>query len=214
MLIETQAEAVSATSDTEPTVSVASTVPLANAHDLANSEAQAAHTTEASHDGGHESGGMPQLDVAQWPGQMLWLVIIFTVFYLMVWKFFAPRLRHIIAVRGSTIAEDLANARANRDEAEAQAREAEADIAQAQAQARRLAAESLSKAQKELADAQSAEDARLAVKLAEAEDAIKASRDKALSHVTDIATDTARAMVEKLVGKAPSEAALKAALPN
>ena len=38
----------------------------------------------------------------------------------MIGRVFAPRLRKAIDTRAATIAEDLANARANRDEAEAQ----------------------------------------------------------------------------------------------
>ncbi|MCA1936157.1 MAG: hypothetical protein LDL37_11945, partial [Asticcacaulis sp.] len=60
--------------------------------------------------------------------------------------------------------------------------------------------------------AQAKEDARLNGILAEAEASIRAKRDEALAHVTEIATDTASALVEKLTGKAPTKTALTAAL--
>jgi F-type H+-transporting ATPase subunit b len=181
---------------------------LANAHDLAQASPDTTHATEAA----HESSGMPQLDTTQWPGQMLWLVIVFSVFYLVLAKFFAPRLRKIISHRGATIAEDLANARANRDEAQAQAKLAEAEMAAAQANARKMAAEALAKSQAEVQASQAAEDERLGAKLAEAEAKIRSARDAAMHHVKDIATETAQAMIEKLTGKAANAAALKSAL--
>src|SRR5690606_7182054 len=97
------AEATSPAS-AEPPVTYASTVPLENAEALAHS-AEGAHgevhaTTE------HADAGLPQLDMDHWPGQILWLVIIFGVFYLLMATVFTPRLRKVISARGSTIAEN------------------------------------------------------------------------------------------------------------
>ncbi|MDI7774052.1 hypothetical protein QB905_01670 [Asticcacaulis sp. EMRT-3] len=159
-----------------------------------------------------DEGGMPQLDMAQWPGQIVWLLVIFGVFYLLIGRIFAPRLRKVISNRGSTIAEDLANARANRDEAEAQAKQAEADIAEAHAAARRMAAESLARSNAESAAVQAEEDVKLNKRLGEAEARIRAARDEAMSHVSDIASETAAELVAKLTGKAATAAALKSAM--
>ena len=41
--------------------------------------------------GEHASGGLPQFDLSQWPGQMVWMLLIVTVAYLMVstWRFYS-----------------------------------------------------------------------------------------------------------------------------
>jgi F-type H+-transporting ATPase subunit b len=201
---------VSSTDASAPPVTVASTVPLANASELAQSQAAAGETTASTeHPKGDE--GLPQLNVEHWPGQIVWLVIVFAVFYALIAGVFAPRLRKVIDKRGSTIAEDLANARAIRDEAEAQAREAEAETAAAHAAAKKLAQDAIARSNAEIAAAQAAEDAKLNTRLGEAEARIKAARDEAMSHVRDIASDTASALVAKLTGKAPTQAALKSA---
>ena len=103
---------------------VASTVPLANASALAQSSsdtAPAATVATTEHPAADE-GGLPQLKTEYWGGQIVWLLFIFVVFFVLMATVFAPRLRKVIDTRGSTIAEDLANARANRDEAEARIR--------------------------------------------------------------------------------------------
>lgn len=202
--------AVSSTDASAPPVTVASTVPLANASELAQSAAPAGETTATTEPAKGEQG-LPQLNTAHWPGQIVWLVIVFAVFYALIAGVFAPRLRKVIDKRGSTIAEDLANARAIRDEAEAQAREAEAETAAAHAAAKKLAQDAIARSNAEIAAAQSAEDAKLNTRLGEAEARIKAARDEAMSHVRDIASDTASALVAKLTGKAPTQAALKSA---
>lgn len=166
-------------------------------------------TTEHAEE--HGSGGLPQLQTEHWAGQIVWLLIIFAVFYVLMAAVFTPRLRKVIGQRGSTIAEDLANARANRDEAEAQARDVAAETAAAQAASRKMAAEALARSNAEVAAQTAAEDARLNARLAEAEARIRAARDTAMAHVSDIAGETAQVLVEKLTGKPATAAALKSA---
>ncbi len=212
-MILVQADASTAASGLDasaspPTV-VASTVPLANAAQLSQASSSAVTTTAVTEK--PEESGMPQLDTAYWPGQIAWMLIIFAVFFTVMATVFAPRLRKIIDRRGATIAEDLANARANRDEAEAQAKAAAAETAAAHAAARKLAAEALARSNAEIAALQAAEDEKLNKRLGEAEARIRALRDEAMGHVAEIASDTARAMVEKLTGTQPTAAALKSA---
>jgi len=218
-MIATSADAVAsdAASDTgfsasatAPTV-VASTVPLTNAAQLAQASSSAGATT-ATTEKPAEEGGMPQLNTAYWPGQIVWLLIIFAVFFVLIAKVIAPRLRKVIDQRGETIAEDLANARANRDEAEAQAKQAAAETAAAHVAARKLAAEAVARSNAEIAAVQAEEDTKLNARLGEAEARIRAASDEAMSHVRDIAADTAQVLLEKLTGKAATNAVLKSAL--
>jgi F-type H+-transporting ATPase subunit b len=219
-MIATSADAVASASDaasdtgfsasaTAPTV-VASTVPLTNAAQLA--QASSASGATATTEKPAEEGGMPQLNTAYWPGQIAWLLIIFAVFFVIVAKVFAPRLRKVIDQRGETIAEDLANARANRDEAEAQAKQAAAETAAAHVAAKKLAAEAVARSNAEIAAVQAEEDKKLNARLSEADARIRTARDEAMSHVRDIATDTAQALVEKLTGKSATATAMKSAL--
>ncbi len=187
----------------------APTVSLDDAGHLAEASTGAHGTTETTEHA--EEGGLPQLRTEHWPGQIVWLLIIFLVFYLLLGKLFAPRLRKVIDTRGATIAEDLANARANRDEAEAQAKEAAAETAAAHAAAKKLAAEAVARSNAEIARLQAVEDEKLNARLGEADARIRAARDEAMGHVRDIAGETASALVEKLTGKAATAAALKAA---
>src|SRR6185312_3750767 len=177
-MIATSADAAGSASDaasdtgfsasaTAPTV-VASTVPLTNAAQLAQASSAAGAVTATTEKPADE-GGMPQLRTEYWPGQILWLLIIFFVFFVVMAKVFAPRLRKVIDHRGETIAEDLANARANRDEAEAQARQ--------------LAAEAVARSNAEIAAVQAEEDKKLNARLGEADARIRAARDEAMSHV-------------------------------
>lgn len=156
-------------------------------------------------------GGMPQFQFSNWPGQVLWLLVIFVVLLIAMSRML-KRLRGAIDARAETISNALAEARALRDEAEAQAKAAEADLNEARAKAQRTAADAKAKAKAEAAARQAEDEARLAVQLGEAEVRIRKSRDKAMKSVAGIAADTAQALVEKLVGEAPDAAAAEAAV--
>jgi F-type H+-transporting ATPase subunit b len=197
-------------SDTAPS-EVVTAVTTTLDHLPATASAAGEHTTTA-HTEEHGKGGLPQFEMQHWPGQMLWLIVIFAIFYTLMAKVFVPRLRSVVDRRGSQIAEDLANARAIRDEAEAQANETKAEIAAAHTAARKLATEAKARVSAETAAAQAAEDVKLNARLSEDEARIRALRDEAMTHVTDIATDTAQSLIEKLTGKAATKTSLTAAL--
>ncbi|MFN3230242.1 MAG: hypothetical protein ACK41P_10360 [Asticcacaulis sp.] len=167
-------------------------------------------STEAA--GHHAQGGLPQLQFEYWAGQIVWLLIIFTIVYLLIARMFAPRMRKAIDDRGQTIAEDLASARAMRDEAEAQRAEANLEKAKAKTEAKKLAAEAKAKAAAETAKRQAAEEASLNAKLAEADARIRSARDQAMTHVRAIAEETANSVIEKLTGDTTKGADIKAAL--
>ena len=205
----------SSASITPSVTTVASLVPLSNAKALAQtttqSGASASTLASTAKPAAADEGGLPQLKTEHWAGQIIWLVVIFLVFYILLAKVFVPRLRKVIDVRGATIAEDLANARANRDEAEAQAKAAAAETAAAHAAAKKLASDQVARVNADIAAQQAVEDEKLNKKLAVADARIRAARDTAMSHVREIASDTAQALVEKLTGAAPTAASLKSA---
>ncbi len=171
--------------------------------------ADATHaSTTAEHDSG---GGIPQFEFQHWGGQIAYLLLLFAILYVLIARVFAPRLRKVIDDRASTIAGALEAARQVQAESEVQARAAAAEVADARAQSQRLAAEARAKASAEAAKRSAAADEETAVKVAEAEARIAAMRDSAMGSVGAVADEITRAIVEKLTGKAPTAAELKAA---
>jgi F-type H+-transporting ATPase subunit b len=159
------------------------------------------------------SGGLPQFDLSWWPGQMVWMLIIFGVMFILFAKVFVPKVGGTIEGREGRIANDIAEARRLKAEAETQAAATAAETAEARARAQRLAAEAKAKAQAEASARQAAEEAKLNEKLAAAEASLSVARDQAMGNVQAIAGQTAQAIVEKLTGEAVDAAEVTAALP-
>src|SRR6266852_1836903 len=87
----------------------------------------------------HGAGGLPQFDLAQWPGQMVWMLLIFAVLYVLFAKVFVPRVGGTIEAREDKIAGDIGEARHLRDQAQAQADAAAGEMSQARSRAHQVA---------------------------------------------------------------------------
>ena len=54
--------------------------------------------------------GMPQLDPTYWASQACWLVLVFTILYLSISKFYLPKIKSNLDNRENKIKEDIENA--------------------------------------------------------------------------------------------------------
>ncbi len=167
------------------------------------------HATSVPVDSG--AGGLPQFDIAQWPGQAVWMLIIFAAMLFLFTKVFVPRVGGTISAREDRIAGDIGDARRMKAQADAEAAAAAAETAQAHARAQKLALDAKARVQAEAAAETELEQAKLAEHLARAEVQILTARDQAMSNVRQIALDAAGSIVEKLTGTAPTAAQLSAA---
>jgi F-type H+-transporting ATPase subunit b len=152
--------------------------------------------------GAAQADTMPQLDFGNklLTAQVIWGAIIFAVFYGLVSRWGLPKVASILEMRSQTIARDLnqaRDARADADRAVAELMEARKK-AYAQSQAAIADATQTAKAQ---AAAKAAEqEAKLDAQLAESEAQIGAARSAAMGALREVATDTAVAVVARLIG--------------
>jgi F-type H+-transporting ATPase subunit b len=171
--------------------------------------ADAASAAAAAEQG---SGGLPQFDLGQWPGQMVWMLVIFAVLVVLFARVFVPKVGGAIAEREDKIGGDIGAARRLRDEAEAQAKAAAQELVQARARAQKVALDAKAAATAESSARQAQEEARLAQVLADAEARIAAARAEAMGHVRSIASETAQAIVQRLTGDTADAAEVERAL--
>lgn len=157
---------------------------------------------------------MPQLTIADFPPQLVWLAITFVVLYFLMARVAIPRISDVLENRQNRIATDLEEARKLSDDADNAKAEYEAALADARSKAHGIVSELKATMAKEQ-DASKAElDAKLAEKAKDAEAGINAAKDTALSHVREIASSTAKIAVSKLVSIDVSDADANAAVES
>jgi F-type H+-transporting ATPase subunit b len=152
--------------------------------------------------GAAQADTMPQLDFGNklLTAQVIWGAIIFAGFYALVSRWGLPKVASILDMRAETIARDLNQARDARADADRAVTELTEARRQAYAQSQAAIAEATAKAKAQAAAKAAEQDARLDAQLAESEAQIGAARSAAMGALREVATDTAVAVVSRLIG--------------
>lgn len=156
---------------------------------------------------------MPQLDFSDplMISKLVWLLIIFGLLYYVLKTYVLPQVASVLDERAARIAADLDAARDAQAAGEAAMAELRAATAAARAEAQAAVATALAEANAKAAAEAEAINARLNAQVSEAEARVRAARDAALGALGQVATDTTRAMLDKLRVPANDEA-VKAAV--
>jgi F-type H+-transporting ATPase subunit b len=167
-------------------------------------------TAHTEHPAGH--GAFPPFQAEHFPSQLVWLTISFVLLYVLMSKIALPRIGAIMAERSKLIGDDLAAAERLKEQSNAAHAAYEKSLADARSRAQSIASSTREKQAKEAEAAQKRLEAQLHERLAAAEQSITATRTTAMGNVRSIAADTASAIVERLIGKAPADHEIAAAL--
>ena len=165
----------------------------------------------------HPGGGKPQFppfNKETFASQLVWFVIFFVALYVLIGRFAIPRLGGIIEARRGRIEGDLAEANRLKEQSDAALMAYEKSLAEARNRAQTLANETRDKLNAEAEEARKKLENELNSKLADAEKTIAATKTAAMANVRGIAVDTASAIVQRLIGTAPSGSAVEAAVAD
>jgi F-type H+-transporting ATPase subunit b len=178
---------------------------------MAESHGGAENTTAHTEaDGG--GGGFPPFDSSTFASQLVSLAIAFVALYLIVSRIALPRVGGVLDARQGAIEGNLAEAQKLRDASDAALKAYESELAAARSRAQAIGAETREKLNAAAEAERKTLEARLTLKLADAEKAIAATRSAAMSNVRGIAADAAAAIVQRLTGLAPDGKAVNTAV--
>lgn len=155
---------------------------------------------------------MPQLNPLDWAPQIIWLVITFSILYVLMKRVALPRIGSVIEARHARIAGDIEAADKLRRETQEAIAAYEQALAEAKARAHSIAQEANNKLKDEVAAERAALERDLAARSAEAEKRIHQAKTSALKDVNAVASETAAEIVQRLIGVAPSKPEVSAAV--
>ena len=161
--------------------------------------------------GGHK---FPPLQTETYASQLLWLALTFVGLYLLMSRIALPRIGSIIADRRQRIEGDFAEAERLKRESDAALAGYEKSLADARGRAQALAAETRQREAKAAESARKALDAKLNTQIADAEKTIAARRSAAMANVQSIAVDATGAIVQRLIGSAPTAREVETAVAD
>jgi len=159
-----------------------------------------------------EHHAFPPFESQHFPSQLFWLALTFVLLYVLMSRIALPRIGAIIADRSKRIADDLAAAQRLKEQSEAADAAYQKSLADARARAQAIASETHERQAAEAEATNKRLESQLNEKLAAAERSIATTRSAAMGNVGAIAAETAAAIVERLLGKAPAPADVTAAV--
>ena len=172
-----------------------------------------ATTTASTQQPGHKEP-FPPFNAETYASQLFWLALCFLFLFVMMWKVALPRIGRIIDARQNAVSGDLAEAERLKGQSDAALQAYEKALADARTRAQAIANETRDKQVKEAEAARKVLEDQLNAKLADADKSIAATKTAAMTNVRGIAAGAAKAIVERLIGKAPSDSAVDAAVAD
>ena len=171
-------------------------------------------TTGTQAPGGHGPAPFPPFQKDTFASQLFWLALCFVALYVLMSKVALPRVGSILQARRDKIAGDLAEAQRFKEESEAAMAAYEKALTDARNRAQAIATEVRDKLMIEAETKRKTLEAELNVQLAAAERTIAATKTSAMANVRSVAADAAVAIVERLIGTRPPEAAVAQAVEH
>jgi F-type H+-transporting ATPase subunit b len=177
---------------------------------MAQKSTTAATTTPA--EGVGPGKVFPPLDHTTFVPQLVWLAISFGLLYVLLKRVALPRVGEVIEERADRIRRDLEQAEKLKTETEGALAAYEQALTDARSKAGGVIKAMRDSLTAEVDKERARVEAEIARKVADAEARIEQTKSRALASVNDIATETAGAIVKKLIGADVSPDELQKAL--
>lgn len=147
--------------------------------------------------------GFPPFATETFASQLFWFALCFIALYLLMSRIALPRVGAILDQRRQSVEDDLAAAQGLKDKSDAAIAAYEKALTEARSRAQTLANETRAKAAAAAEARRKEVDAKLNLRIAEAEKTIAGTRTAAMANVRGIASEAAPAIVERLTGIVP-----------
>lgn len=144
---------------------------------------------------------MPQFEVSHFASQIFWLVVTFTVLYLVMARLALPRVREILQERRERVATDIEKAEVIKTEAEAAKMDYTSVLTNARIQAKKIIAAAEEEATQEIQERSARLDETLARQVREAELLVAKTREDAVGTLSPVSAEVARLILEKITGR-------------
>jgi len=143
--------------------------------------------------------GMPQLDPEFWIAQIFWLIIIFSLLYLTIWKIFLPKITYSIENRKSKVVNDLNEAQKLKENAEKKLLEYNKIIENSKKEAKKIIEENRKKLDKDIEEKKKKIGSEIEKEIIAAEKEIKNLKKSSISNISKIASETSAELIKQIV---------------
>ena len=143
--------------------------------------------------------GMPQLDTKFWTAQVFWLILIFSILYLIIWKIFLPKITYSIENRKSQIVNDLDEAQKLKESAEKKLEEYNKIIESSKLEAKKIIEDGRKKLDIDIENKKQKFNSEIEKEMAAVEKEIKKLKEDSLPNINKIASEISADIIKKII---------------
>ena len=158
--------------------------------------------------------GMPQLDPTYWASQAFWLILVFSILYISIAKFYLPKIKKNLDDRGNKIKEDLDEANNLKSLSEKKLKEYEVILENSKKEVTKILLESKNQLDEDIKNKKETMEKEIAIEVSKAQKEILDLKKNSINSINIISQDIASNIIENISGDKLNESSIKAAVED
>ena len=158
--------------------------------------------------------GMPQLDPTYWASQAFWLILVFSILYISISKFYLPKIKDNLDNRENKIKEDLENANKFKEQSEAKAKEYDFILENAKKEVLKIHLESKNILDKDIQSKKETMEKEIEKEILKAQKEISELKKNSISSIQIISGSIVSNIIENISGDKLNESSIKATVED
>ena len=158
--------------------------------------------------------GMPQLNPKYWASQAFWLILVFTILYISIAKFYLPKIKNNLDNRENRIKDDLEDANKFKELSESKQKEYEKILEDAKKEINKIHVESKNTLDKDIYTKKQSIEKEIEKEISKAQKEISDLKKNSVSDIQKISENIASDIIEKISGDKLNESSIKATVED
>ena len=158
--------------------------------------------------------GMPQLDPKYWASQAFWLILVFSILYISIAKFYLPKIKNNLDNRDNRIKSDLDDANKFKELSESKLKEYKKILEEAKKEVIKIHLDSKSSLDKDIQTKKEAIEKEIEKEILKAQKEISDLKKNSISDIQKISENIASNIIETISGDKLNESSIKAAVED
>ena len=158
--------------------------------------------------------GMPQLDPKYWASQAFWLILVFTILYISIAKFYLPKIKKNLDDRENKIKDDVNDANKFKELSVSKLKEYEKILADAKKEVIKIQIESKNILDKDIQSKKVAMEKEIENEISKAQKEIDELKKSSLNDIRNISENITSSIIENISGDKLNESSVKATVED
>ena len=156
--------------------------------------------------------GMPQLNPKYWASQAFWLILVFTILYISIAKFYLPKIKNNLDNRENRIKDDLDDAHKFKELSELKLKEYKKILEDAKKEVIKIHIDSKNILDKEIKSKKETTEKEIEKEIVKAQKEISELKKGSISDIQKISENVASDIIINITGDKLNESSIKAAV--